>query len=78
MTEQGTRMVFLGANRKPCMLPQKCPLPEVKEGEILIKIRLATICGSDIHTINGMRNEATPRYINYFGAASTNQTNCCQ
>jgi putative phosphonate catabolism associated alcohol dehydrogenase len=35
-------------------------LPELGHGEVLVKIILATICGSDIHTIDGKRKEDTP------------------
>lgn len=37
-------------------------LPELKEGEVLVKVRAATICLSDIHTVCGTRIEPTPRY----------------
>lgn len=37
-------------------------LPELKEGEVLVKVRAATICLSDIHTVCGTRTEPTPRY----------------
>jgi putative phosphonate catabolism associated alcohol dehydrogenase len=33
---------------------------ELNEGEVLIKVVLATLCGSDIHTIEGKRKEDTP------------------
>lgn len=33
---------------------------ELNEGEAVVKILLATICGSDIHTIEGKRKEDTP------------------
>jgi threonine dehydrogenase-like Zn-dependent dehydrogenase len=36
-------------------------LPELKLGEILVKVRAATICLSDIHTVCGNRIEPTPR-----------------
>ncbi len=36
------------------------PLPSCQQGEVLVKILLATICGSDIHTIDGKRKEDTP------------------
>lgn len=40
------------------------PLPtEVKEGQLLCRILLAGICGTDLHTVSGRRNEATPRYV---------------
>ena len=36
------------------------PLPECGHGEALVAISLATICGSDLHTAEGRRNEPTP------------------
>jgi D-arabinose 1-dehydrogenase-like Zn-dependent alcohol dehydrogenase len=40
---------------------EKAPIPEITEGEVLGKILVATICGSDIHTIQGRRKEPIPR-----------------
>jgi putative phosphonate catabolism associated alcohol dehydrogenase len=36
------------------------PLPECGVGELLVAISCATICGSDLHTIEGRRVEPTP------------------
>ncbi len=36
------------------------PSVNLKEGEALVKIELATVCGSDHHTARGHRTEATP------------------
>ncbi len=37
------------------------PMPEqLAAGEVLVEISLATICGSDLHTISGQRQEPTP------------------
>lgn len=33
---------------------------DLKEGEVLVKVILATICGSDLHTIEGKRKEDVP------------------
>ena len=33
---------------------------ELNAGEVLVAIELATICGSDLHTISGQRQEPTP------------------
>lgn len=42
------------------------PTPEVlKPGEVLAQIRLATICGSDLHTISGQRVEPTPAILGH-------------
>lgn len=58
---QASRVVFLGAGREPSLFHEFCPIPDLRDGEILAKIRLATICGSDVHTITGKRAEAVPR-----------------
>lgn len=56
------RVVFKGADVEPCLVLEKAPIPDIQDGEILGKILVATICGSDIHTIKGRRKEAVPRY----------------
>jgi len=45
---------------KPFQLESKEFQSELEPGEALVKIILATICGSDIHTIEGKRKEDTP------------------
>lgn len=40
---------------------QHVPLPEsLRAGEVLVEITLATICGSDLHTVEGRRSAPTP------------------
>ncbi len=39
---------------------QDLPLPECGVGELLVAIFCATICASDLHTIDGRRREPTP------------------
>ena len=53
------RVVFHDCN-SPLQVEDK-ELPPIHEGEVLAKIKLATICGSDLHTIAGKRWTATPR-----------------
>jgi len=36
------------------------PIPEPGPSEVLVQISLATICGSDLHTLDGRRQEPTP------------------
>ena len=51
--------VFEGPGRPLKMVER--PLPDdLGIGEIIAKIQLATICGSDLHTIAGHRQEPTP------------------
>lgn len=57
------RLVFLGSHAKPSVIQEVVSIPKLKSGEILGKMRMATICGSDLHTISGKRKEATPRYV---------------
>lgn len=41
-------------------------VPEIlEEGAVLCKVTFATICGSDLHTINGKRKEATPLILGH-------------
>ena len=54
------RVVFLGSHVDPCLIQEEVPIPELKSGELLGKLLMATICGSDLHTISGRRKEATP------------------
>ena len=57
------RLVFLGSHVDPCLIQEEVSLPKLKSGEILGKFRMATICGSDLHTISGRRKEAVPRFV---------------
>ena len=51
--------VFLGADRP--LEKEETTLPKILgTGEILVRITLATICGSDLHTLSGHRQEKTP------------------
>ncbi len=36
------------------------PLPSCGEGEVIVAVSLATICGSDLHTVDGRRKEPVP------------------
>jgi putative phosphonate catabolism associated alcohol dehydrogenase len=43
-------------------------LPEVlAEGELLVKLDVATICGSDLHTVSGLRTEPMPLILGHEG-----------
>lgn len=42
------------------------PLPDrLEQGEVLVEIVLATICGSDLHTLAGRRKEKTPSILGH-------------
>jgi len=51
MTETGQVAVFTGV-RKPFEI-REFPVPEPEPGAILVKIRLANVCGSDLHAWRG-------------------------
>lgn len=58
----GTRQVFKGHKEEPMFeMESNVHLPKLEEGEVLVKVRAATICISDIHTVCGTRIEPTPR-----------------
>ncbi|MER8037324.1 zinc-binding dehydrogenase [Streptomyces hydrogenans] len=41
------------------------PRPELAPGEVLVRIELATICGSDVHTISGDRPTPLPTVLGH-------------
>lgn len=43
------------------------PLPDLAEGEVLVQLEAATICGSDRHTVSGRRQEACPSILGHEG-----------
>ncbi|MBB2147492.1 zinc-binding dehydrogenase [Pedobacter gandavensis] len=59
----GQLLVFDGAD-KPLRLVQMV-VPTLKNGEILIKNVYTTLCGSDLHTYCGKRNEKTPTVLGH-------------
>merc|ERR1719440_2646520 len=43
-------------------------LPEtLEEGELLVRLEVATICGSDLHTFHGKRTEPMPLILGHEG-----------
>ncbi len=44
---------------------QSVPLPTLRAGEVLVRTELATICGSDLHTINGDRPTPLPTVLGH-------------
>ncbi|CAF4217387.1 unnamed protein product [Rotaria socialis] len=61
----GVRTVFNGLNSETMFVAQTASLPELALGEILVKVRLASICMSDVHTITGQRIEPTPSVLGH-------------
>ncbi len=51
-------MVFTGPG-KP-LLESTFPLPQLQQGELLVKIRYCSICASDLHTFYGRRKSPAP------------------
>ena len=41
------------------------PIPKLRPGELLVQIEACTICGSDLHTIEGKREEKTPTILGH-------------
>lgn len=41
------------------------PLPVPGPGEVLVRIDLATVCGSDVHTVTGRRSSPTPTVLGH-------------
>ena len=41
------------------------PVPTPEGGEALVQVTCCTICGSDLHTYSGARNEATPSILGH-------------
>jgi len=51
--------VFEGSG-KPMVLKKIILPPSIGDEEVLVELEIATICGSDLHTIQGKRKAATP------------------
>lgn len=41
------------------------PIPVLRAGEVLVRVRLATVCGSDLHTVTGRRPAACPSVLGH-------------
>ncbi|CAF0709770.1 unnamed protein product [Brachionus calyciflorus] len=65
-SKTGERFVFHGTNANPVFqMESGVDLPVLKDGEVLVKVRAATICLSDIHTVCGTRIEPTPSVLGH-------------
>jgi putative phosphonate catabolism associated alcohol dehydrogenase len=40
-------------------------VPQLSVGDVLVRVRLATVCGSDRHTVNGRRNQPCPSILGH-------------
>ncbi|MBU9762673.1 dehydrogenase [Mycobacterium sp. TNTM28] len=44
---------------------QAVPIPALGDGDALVGVRLATVCGSDLHTVTGRRPSACPSVLGH-------------
>lgn len=58
------KLIAFNGNGKPLQY-QDYALSPLKSGQILVKNRYTTICGSDIHTYCGLRQEACPTVLGH-------------
>jgi D-arabinose 1-dehydrogenase-like Zn-dependent alcohol dehydrogenase len=65
--EFGKCLVFYGYDKlanAPKLSMEEFVLPnrnsELAKGQVLLKMSLATVCGSDLHTLRGRRKEPVP------------------
>jgi len=61
--------IFHGAERGLQTATHALP-PTLAPGELLVELSLATICGSDLHTISGQRIEPTPAILGHEGVGT--------
>lgn len=53
---------------------QEIPIPALQEGETLVEITTATICGSDRHTVLGRRSAPYPSILDHEGVGIVRDT----
>lgn len=46
---------------------REVPIPALRNGDVLVRIRLATVCGSDLHTVTGRRSGPIPSVLGHEG-----------
>src|SRR5687768_16483782 len=63
MTSVSRAAVFQGPNQ-PLEL-RDVPLPRLAEGEALVRVRLCTLCGSDLSTYRGKRSTPVPTILGH-------------
>lgn len=63
MKKSATYYVFSGANTPLSKVTSL--IPTLNDGEILVNIRYTTLCGSDLHTYCGLRNEPCPTILGH-------------
>ena len=68
------RVIFHGPKKR--LESEFAEIPEIEEGEILGRITAATICGSDLHTIIGRRQEPVPSILGHEGVVEVIKHKC--
>lgn len=63
-TEPITALVWRGDNNFEFAA---VPIPALKPGETLVRLSMATICGSDRHTVSGRRSQPCPSVLGHEG-----------
>ncbi|WP_347976765.1 alcohol dehydrogenase catalytic domain-containing protein [Microbacterium sp. ProA8] len=63
LTPPATAMVWLGPGRPH----EAIAVPGVRlaDGDVLVELELATVCGSDVHTVSGHRKAPTPLVLGH-------------
>ncbi len=51
-------------SRQPLTL-RRLPLPDLKDGEALVRVECCTLCGSDLHTLDGRRESPVPTILGH-------------
>lgn len=67
-----TAYIFEGVGRpiRTETLSVRSLVESLPPDDVLVKIDVSTICGSDLHTISGLRNEPTPLVLGHEGVGT--------
>ena len=63
MSERTSALVWHGTDAGFTLAEQ--PLPRLAGGEVVVRVRMATVCGSDLHTILGHRSTPVPTVLGH-------------
>ncbi|HLR95493.1 MAG TPA: zinc-binding dehydrogenase [Jiangellaceae bacterium] len=63
VTRVGTAAIWSGTSARFTIETPR--LPDLRDGEVLVRTEMATICGSDLHTINGDRSTPLPTVLGH-------------
>jgi putative phosphonate catabolism associated alcohol dehydrogenase len=63
MTELARAVIFDGPGRS--LRFEDVPLPALRPGEVLVRVRACTLCGSDLHTHAGRRSTPCPTILGH-------------